>query len=172
MLDPVIMCRNHLLGEHEELHAFEEAILSSKSIKGYIEKNELEPCSLFERHRALVYEMHRRNWKGHTSLLKLSKFELLRRLGKKYYYHRLNKGEALKLLLNRCVECKKRYDLQQQLLKYNFRFDGIRESGVLPARVFFTNIDPDNATTRSLLLKDFSEQRVRKLQEEVLCVNA
>ena len=42
MVDPRIMCRQHLLGEHVEIHMFVGAISRGKSVKGYLEKGLLE----------------------------------------------------------------------------------------------------------------------------------
>lgn len=41
-VNPKLLCRNHLLGEHYETHKTAGCIIKNKSLKGYIEKNFLE----------------------------------------------------------------------------------------------------------------------------------
>ena len=54
MVDPKIMCRQHLLGEHNELHKLAGSLRLKKSIKGYLEKGELDPSQANKRHAELV----------------------------------------------------------------------------------------------------------------------
>ena len=42
MIAPRKMCRNHLLGEHKELHQAVGSILKNKSLKGHLEKGQIE----------------------------------------------------------------------------------------------------------------------------------
>lgn len=60
------MCRQHLLGEHVEIHMFVGAMLKGTSMDGYIEGNMFEPSSLWRRHEDLVAEMLRRGY-NHSS---------------------------------------------------------------------------------------------------------
>jgi hypothetical protein len=57
---PSTMCRNHLLGEHKELHQLIGQLRKKLSITGYIKKNCIEVSSITSRHDALVKEMERR----------------------------------------------------------------------------------------------------------------
>ena len=68
MVDPRIMCRKHLLGEHLEHHMLIGSIKNGKKIKGYIDNNLLEPLSLFNRHEQLVQEMLRRGYSHNSQL--------------------------------------------------------------------------------------------------------
>lgn len=72
-IPPNILCRQHLLGEHRELHAIFSIIVEGKS--GYLNHPEVKRwmtpealASLEERHDALVREMLRRGWKHHSPL--------------------------------------------------------------------------------------------------------
>ena len=63
-IDPKHLCRNHLLGEHRELHAIWSIITKNK--KGYSNhpetnrwKNKLG--ALFKRHELLIEEMEKRS---------------------------------------------------------------------------------------------------------------
>jgi hypothetical protein len=68
MVDPAMLCTQHLLGEHVELHMFVGTIQKGVSIRGYLDKGLLEPNLIRERHSALVQELERRGAK-HTSPL-------------------------------------------------------------------------------------------------------
>jgi hypothetical protein len=72
-IKPERLCRNHLLGEHRELHAI-WAILT-KGKKGYSNHPETvrwkgKLRALFRRHEMLVQEMHRRAYQHNSSLNK------------------------------------------------------------------------------------------------------
>ncbi len=66
-----LLCRNHLLGEHRELHAIWSILIHNK--KGYAHHPEMVRWSgkqkaLFLRHEALVDEMKRRGYHHHSPL--------------------------------------------------------------------------------------------------------
>lgn len=68
---PRELCRNHLLGEHRELHALWTIL--TKHTSGF--KNHPETLrwrgklkALYHRHEQLVKEMHRRGYAHHTPL--------------------------------------------------------------------------------------------------------
>ena len=70
-VDPALLCRNHLLGEHRELHAV-WAILTERK-RGYRSHPETRRwegrlAALYRRHEALVAEMRRRGYR-HASPL-------------------------------------------------------------------------------------------------------
>jgi hypothetical protein len=70
-IPPEKMCRQHLLGEHRELHALWSIIINDK--KGYARHPETmrwrgKLNALYLRHEALVGEMTKRGYKHHTPL--------------------------------------------------------------------------------------------------------
>ena len=70
-IDPSILCRNHLLGEHRELHALWTVITEGKS--GYSKHPETlrwygKLSALYRRHDALIVEMTKRNYQHHSPL--------------------------------------------------------------------------------------------------------
>lgn len=70
-VDPAILCRNHLLGEHRELHGLWNILVEGK--QGYSHHPETvrwqgKLKALYLRHEALVAEMTRRGW-NHASPL-------------------------------------------------------------------------------------------------------
>src|SRR2546426_10786158 len=72
-ISPKKLCRNHLLGEHRELHASWSVIVNGK--KGYAHHPETlrwkgKLKALYGRHEALVVEMSNRGYRHHSSLAK------------------------------------------------------------------------------------------------------
>ncbi len=68
MVAPCLMCRQHLLGEHRELHALAGSLRAGRSIAGHISRGQLEPQNIKARHDAIVTEMVRRGYKHLTPL--------------------------------------------------------------------------------------------------------
>jgi hypothetical protein len=71
VVPPAILCRQHLLGEHRELHALWHILSQDK--KGYANHAETKRwrgklAALYARHEALVVEMTRRGYQ-HASPL-------------------------------------------------------------------------------------------------------
>jgi len=69
-VDPALLCRAHLLGEHRELHAVFSVIANGR--EGYSRHPEVRRWrgrlpALARRHDALVAEMRRRGWTGHKT---------------------------------------------------------------------------------------------------------
>jgi hypothetical protein len=70
-LPPKVLCRQHLLGEHRELHAIWAVIVANR--KGYSRHPETlrwvgKLAALYKRHEALVAEMGRRGYKHKSPL--------------------------------------------------------------------------------------------------------
>lgn len=74
-IDPSLLCVKHLYGEHRELHAIWTIITEGRK-SSYAHHPETKRWvghlgALYERHEALVAEMHRRGYTGHkTPLIK------------------------------------------------------------------------------------------------------
>ena len=99
MVNPRIMCRQHLLGEHAEIHMFIGTISRGKSVRGYLEKGLLEVHNLHNRHEALVEEMKRRKYNHYSEVNKKWKF------GEKVGF--IDKEKNLIELISRCSKCGK-----------------------------------------------------------------
>jgi len=72
-ISPKVLCRQHLLGEHRELHAIWSVIVNGK--KGYSRHPETlrwkgKLKSLYGRHEALVVEMSDRGYQHRSPLAK------------------------------------------------------------------------------------------------------
>ncbi len=96
MVDPRLMCRKHLLGEHLELHYVAGFLRNKRDLSGWLRKGQIAPEAVARRHKELVAEMLRRGYR-HTSPLKVPRTVL--------------KGcvdavANLRELHNRCSECR------------------------------------------------------------------
>jgi len=104
MVDPTIMCRQHLLGEHRELHTILGSAKKGISLRGYVESNTLELHQLQARHDALAVEMARRGYNHKTPL-----DADLSYLADHYPYEwksYVERASALTELLRRCPHCR------------------------------------------------------------------
>jgi len=100
MVDPKLMCRKHLLGEHNEIHKHRHNFVKGHSISGRISPVvQIEPKSMLLRHDALVDEMKCRGY-NHQSpyeMPDLSKYDIMD--------IKVDISESLKELKKRCDEC-------------------------------------------------------------------
>jgi Pyrimidine dimer DNA glycosylase len=97
MVNPRLMCRKHLLGEHVELHMFVAGIRRGLNLRGYLDKQLLEPHNIRRRHLELVGELRRR---GYQHCSPLPDF-VGRRAG------RIDRRGNLAELARRCQECRR-----------------------------------------------------------------
>jgi hypothetical protein len=68
MVDPKIMCRKHLLGEHVELHMFVGTIKKGVSLDGYVSRGLVDTTKIVSRHEILVTEMIARGYNHQSPL--------------------------------------------------------------------------------------------------------
>ena len=66
MTDEMKMCRQHLLGEHYELHMLVGSLNKGIKLDGFVKSGLLELKSLFLRHEILANEIVRRGWEHNT----------------------------------------------------------------------------------------------------------
>ena len=98
-VDPILMCNQHLRGEHVEMHMFVGTLNKNISIQGYIDKGLLDPLKINKRHDILVDEMLERggNHKSPLPTYTLDrKWEQLSKIDKNY---------NIWDLCNRCPYC-------------------------------------------------------------------
>lgn len=103
MTDPAKMCRQHLLGEHVELHMFVGAMDKGTSMRGYADRGMIEMESIYQRHEDLVAEMERRGYK-HDSPMDQQEIEDLIRWNP-YRWAAVNQMAARAELCRRCPAC-------------------------------------------------------------------
>jgi len=101
MVDPKIMCKNHLLGEHNEIHKHRHSFVKKYNLSG--RKGQIEPASMKARHDELAKEMLLRGWNHNSEYSQPDTSHL----PKDFI---VDVKESLKLLINRCPKCKDLYE--------------------------------------------------------------
>ena len=96
-INPKKLCRQHLLGEHLEMHMFSSNIKQKKNLKGYIKSGLVECHNVKARHDLLAKEMKRRGY-NHNSPIKAFK---------SYKAGKVCIKSNIKELKKRCKECRK-----------------------------------------------------------------
>lgn len=107
LVNPKIMCRKHLLGEHVEMHMFLGALKKNKKIDGYLDKNLFEPTALWWRHHHLALEMTERGYNHNSEMYGV--FDAILALPEKKINKKINREAALRDLVDRCPECRSRF---------------------------------------------------------------
>ena len=98
MIDPTMLCRKHLLGEHVELHMFVGTINKNKKLYGYRENGLVEVHNIKSRHAELVSEMYSRGMNHNSPLQKFKVFN----------FGFVDIDNSYNELLKRCTHCKTR----------------------------------------------------------------
>jgi hypothetical protein len=92
-----LMCDQHLLGEHLEMHMFAGSYKKGIRLYGYIRNGLVETGNIEKRHNELVEEMIRRGF-NHQSPLHLPRI---------VSDGKIDIDENLKELAQRCLKCRK-----------------------------------------------------------------
>lgn len=71
-IDPSRMCRQHLLGEHVELHMIVGSLNKGRSLEGYYATGLVDTDLIVSRHEALVTEMTARSMRHKSPLPEFS----------------------------------------------------------------------------------------------------
>ena len=113
-----MMCRQHLLGEHLELHMFYNSINEGKKITGYIEKGIFDPPLLKIRHDDIVLEMENRGFNHKTPMPNRVKYHLSDGRVRNMFIihmttHPIDINASINELLSRCERCKTFYTIYQ-----------------------------------------------------------
>jgi len=112
MINPKFLCKNHLMGEHFEIHKHRHIFLKKYSIAKRISPIvQIEPASMKKRHDELVREIIRRKY-NHNSPYEMPDISYLTEA---QMNAKVDLDYSLKDLNNRCPECKK-------LISKNIRF--------------------------------------------------
>ena len=109
LCDPEIMCQKHLCGEHLEMHMFFGSLKKRKKIDGYLKNNLFEPRSLYQRHKDLADEMIKRDYNHKTPMIE-EECATIFDLPIQYQYWEVNRKKSFDDLIDRCPECRKRYE--------------------------------------------------------------
>ena len=109
MVKPEIMCRQHLLGEHKEIHQLLGTLRKQYKIDGYTRHNCVEVSSIEHRHNALVVEMQKRGYNHKSPIPTQSHInDMSEYLNPDSRNFIINKNSSLRDILERCPECRKR----------------------------------------------------------------
>lgn len=103
---PETMCRQHLLGEHLELHMFAGTLKKKGGLKGYITNNLLDVKEIKNRHDAIAEEMRSRGFNHKTPMESNPNYDYL---PEELQERRLNKLASAKDLRDRCDECRRKW---------------------------------------------------------------
>jgi hypothetical protein len=109
MVNPRILCRQHLLGEHNEIHKHRHVFEKKQSIAGRY--GQIEPESMKKRHDELAAEMIRRGYK-HDSPYEQPDISYLPERDR---FGTVDRETSLRLLISRCQDCSSRY-VEQELI--------------------------------------------------------
>jgi len=107
MVNPRLMCRKHLLGEHFEIHMFLGTMRKGIDVTGYVKNNLLDVSSLFSRHEEISNEMIRRGYNHNTPIsLEEVSFILNCEPYKYLKFDYIDKEESISELIKRCKDCR------------------------------------------------------------------
>jgi len=114
MCEPSIMCRQHLLGEHNECHMFLGSLKKKIKLDGYFRNDLFEPLSLKIRHDSLAEELIKRGF-SHNSELIIDPLEIFSHLTIQQINHKIDQERSLNLLLLRCNRCHINYQSRRMI---------------------------------------------------------
>ena len=101
-----MLCRQHLLGEHVEMHMFAGCVIKQKSLDGYIQKGLVELEHIHARHDLLAEEMTRRGYR-HRSAFPTEVFNSAFWMGHyDKFVGKVNVTANERELVNRCKDCR------------------------------------------------------------------
>jgi len=107
MVDPKLLCRKHLLGEHGEIHKFRHNFVKKHRMAGRM--GQIEPAKMEERHDLLAQEMLNRGY-NHQSPYEQPDISHLPTMI-------VDINKSLQDLCERCEECRERINLQLKLTR-------------------------------------------------------
>jgi len=105
MIDPRVLCRKHLLGEHGEIHKHRHNFVKHHSVAKRVELGQIEPASMEARHDALAIEMIQRGY-NHKSPYEQPDISYLPEDQQNFT---VDVARSIADLVGRCPECAKRH---------------------------------------------------------------
>jgi hypothetical protein len=106
MIEPYLLCRKHLLGEHNELHKFLPSFRKGIKVHGRFHPVvQIQFQGYIERHNALALEMIKRGYNHKSPLIDVPNFRLIY---PQYYDMLVDVNESYYILYNKCPECRER----------------------------------------------------------------
>ena len=112
MVDPKVLCRKHLLGEHGEIHKHLPSFRKGHSVAGrFSPVVQIQLNALKSRHDELATEMVRRGYNHKSPLVNVPD---LCKIYKDYFHLEVDIVNSAFDLMNRCEDCKKRMERRKQ----------------------------------------------------------
>lgn len=105
-VNPRLMCRQHLLGEHLEMHMFIGCITKNKNIDGYINNGFVETDNIINRHEELVVEMTRRSFNHKSLITEEQKYIIDDYNNTISFKGKIDVNNNIKDLCGRCIVCR------------------------------------------------------------------
>lgn len=105
MVDPKLMCRKHLLGEHVEIHMLVGCMRKDKNIKGYIDKGLVELWKIYTRHNELAREMTRRGYRHNSMIREIGARHWAKLTADEILLSTVDIKKSISDLRKRCKEC-------------------------------------------------------------------
>lgn len=96
-VEPKLMCRKHLLGEHFEMHCFVGHIKQGKKYNGFLKNGMLEIHNIKNRHDQIVNEMEKRGYKHNTPLNFFTNL----------IEGKIDEENNINILYSKCSECRR-----------------------------------------------------------------
>ena len=119
MIDPRLLCSQHLLGEHNEIHKALGNMRRGRSIEKYLEWGLLDPKLMCARHRVLIKEFLRRDYpSGILHKTPITKEDL--KAISKYPRGCINLKKNIKDLIERCSRCRERILAEKHVINSMF----------------------------------------------------
>jgi len=107
MVNPKIMCNQHLRGEHVEHHMLVGSLKKKISLDGYVRSNCLQLTAIQERHDTIASEMISRGMKHESPLIYDPSY--LDYLPMHIICAVVDVDASLQDLITRCPDCRSRY---------------------------------------------------------------
>jgi|TARA_R100000008_G_C3545115_1_gene147095 hypothetical protein len=107
MVNPQILCKQHLMGEYREHFAIAGTMRLKRNIFGYIRNNLIEPKSIQQRYDSLRSEMLSRGYNPVKEFISPD----ISYLPESVQNYKVDVGASLDDLLSRCTECKNNHVL-------------------------------------------------------------
>lgn len=112
MVDPVLLCNKHLIGEHGELHKFLPSFRKGYKVdKRFYPVVQIQFVGYEERHDALVKEMLNRGFNHKSPLKDLPNFK---RIYPQYYDLQVDLENSCRDLMLRCNKCRERIKREEE----------------------------------------------------------
>lgn len=125
MINPELLCDQHLLGAHGEIHKFKHSFEKKHNMIKRITLGQIEPKAMKEEHDRLVLEMEKRGMK-HNSPYELPD---LNYIPQEYLDMKVDADKSIEDLKDRCFKCEEKINTNP-INMFKKLFNQTLESGI------------------------------------------